>query len=337
MRDCRLYADSGQYGLFVINGLGVSVEDNWFFPLANLGPAGLETLLHPGVAQNPRASVALTFAQCEVLTVTNNFVLGFDSVLSANGGYLQLCDIVAVSCGDGFNISYNTSLRISDNMLTADTGPAVSINSGSGEVFLSGNDLVRLELSESARTPPQVISITADTATLSNNNFRNQQKSLDSSVTVTANRITYTSNRSICDNLPGIADVILLGPTDANRLTTGSITAVGNTCLEPTPPKVTQFEKSSLQNFRQQQANLVSQFIATQDPAQRQQLLHQLSTLDSQGQQFAQQLKELVSSQSVSASLLASATFTVTGMNLLSNILVRQGVGSDQGSVEGVS
>jgi len=334
LRDCRFYADTGQYGLFVINGVGVSVEDNWFFPLADLDPTGFETVIQ-GVAQNQRASVALTFAQCEVLTVTNNFVLGFNSVLSANGGYFQLRDNVAVLCGDGFNISYNTSLRIGDNVVTADTGPTVSISSGSGEAFLSGNDLVRLAAPpEFAQNPPQVVSIIGDTVTISDNNFRNQQKSLDSSVTVTANRIAYTSNRSVCDNLPAIADVILLGPTDANGLTTGSITAVGNTCLEPTSTsaKVIQFE-TSLQEFRKNQATQVSQFIATKDPA----LLHQLSPLDSQGQQLAQQLNVLVSSQSVSVSLLASATFTVTGMNLLSNILVRQGVGSDQGSVEGVS
>lgn len=337
LRDCRLYADTGQYGLVVINGLGVSVEDNWFFPLANLEPTRLETVLQ-GMAQNPRASVALTFAQCEVLTVTNNLVLGFDSALSASeGGVLLLRDNVAGECGDGLTIASNESLRVSDNVITADTGPAVSISSGSGEAFLNGNDLVRLlAQTESAQNPPQVVSITADTATLSNNNFSNQQKSLDSSVAVTANRITYTSNRSICDNLPAIANVILLGPTDANRLITGSITAVGNTCLEPIPPKVAS-DESSLQQFRTDQATLVSQFIATQDPAQHQQLLHQLSALDSQGQQLAQHLKEVVSSQSVSASLLASATFTVTGMNLLSNILVRLGVGSDQGSVEGVS
>jgi Family of unknown function (DUF6519) len=335
LRDCRLYADTGQFGLLITTCIGVSIEDNWFFPLADLDPTSLETILQ-GVAQNQRASVALTFAQCEVLTVTNNLVLGFNSVLSANGGYFQLRDNVAVLCGDGFNISYSTSLRISDNVLTADTGPAVSINSGSGEAFLSGNDLVRLAASpEFAQNPPQVVSITADTVTLSNNNFHNQEASLNSSVTVTANRIAYTSNRSVCDNLPTIADVILLGPTDANGLTTGSITAVGNTCLEPTAVKVSQFE-SSLQDFRKQQANLVSQFIATQDPAQRQQLLQQLNPLDSQGQQLAQRLNVLVSSQGGSPSLLASATFTVTGMNLLSNILVRQGIGSDQGSVEGV-
>jgi hypothetical protein len=197
----------------------------------------------------------------------------------------------------------------------------VSISSSGGEVFLSGNDLVRLAAPpEFAQNPPQVVSVSADTATLSNNNFRNQETSLDSSVTVTANRITYTSNRSVCDKLPGIADVILLGPADANKLATGS----------------TRFE-SSIQDSRKQQADLVSQFIATQDPAKRQQLLRQLSELDSLGQQYAHRLNVLVSSQSVSASLLASAAFTVTGMNLLSNILVRQGLGSDQGSVEGVS
>jgi hypothetical protein len=336
LRDCRLYSDTGQYGLLVTNTIGVSIEDNWFFPLADLDPTSFETVPQ-SVDQNQRADTALTFAQCRVLTVTNNLVLGFNSVLSASGGYFLLHDNVAVECGDGFGISPFTSLRITDNVLSTDIGPAVSISGGSGEVFLSGNDLLRLPAPpEFAQNPPQVVSITADTATLSNNNFRNEGTSLDSSVIVTANRITYTSNRSVCSNLPGIADVILLGPSDANGLTTGSITAVGNTCLEPTSAEVTHFV-SSLQDFRKQQADLVRKFMATQDPAQRQQLLQPLSSLDSQGQQFAQRLKVLVSSQGVPASLLASAAFTVTGMNLLSNILVRQGIGSDQGSVQGVS
>ena len=341
LRDCRLYADTGQYGLFVILGVGVSVEDNWFFPLADLDPAGLETI-RQDVAQNQRASVALTLANSQFMTLTNNLVFGFDSVLSASGGVLLLRDNVAGECGDGLTIAsseflrVSESLRVSDNVLETNTGPAMSISSR-GEVFLSGNDLVRLPApSDFAQNPPQVVSVTADTATLSNNNFRNQEKSLKSSVTVTANRITYTSNRSVCDNLPGIADVILLGPTDANGLTTGSITAVGNTCLEPTPPKVTEFEKSLREVLRKNQADLVSHFMA-QGPGQLQHFLQQLNSLDSQGQVLAQNLKEPVSSQSVSASLLASATFTTTGMNLLSNILVRLGVGSDQGSVEGVS
>ena len=261
------------------------------------------------------------------MTLTNNFVYRFDSVLSASGGVLLLRDNVASECGDGLTISSNESLHISDNVLATNSGPAVSISSR-GEAFLNGNDLVRLPTqTESAQTPPQVVSINADTVTLSNNNFSNQQKSLDSSVTVTANRITYTSNRSVCDNLPGIADVILLGPTDTNGLITGSITAVGNTCLEPIPPKVIQDEKNSREVLRKNQADLVRQFIAPQGPGQLH--LQQLNSLDSQGQVLAQHLKGVVSSQSVSASLLASATFTVTGMNLLSNILVRLGVGSD--------
>jgi hypothetical protein len=342
LRDCRLYADTRQYGLFVINGFGVSVEDNWFFPLANLDPAGLETVLQ-GVAQNQRASVALTFAQCAFLTVTNNFVLGFDSVLSASGGVLLLRDNVAVECGDGLTIVSNESLpisgnvRISDNVLATNTGPAVSISSSKGEVFLSGNDLVRLlAQTESAQNPPQVVSVTAHTATISNNNFRNQEKSLNSSVTVTANRITYTSNRSVCVNLPGKADVILLGPTNADGLITGSITAVGNTCLEPRSEAVKQLD-SSLQEIRKQQADLVSRYMAA-DPAQRHPFLPQLSSLDTQLRQpFMQRLSAALSRHGGPASLLASATFTVTGMNLLSNILIRQGVGSDQGSVEGVS
>src|SRR5206468_10459904 len=88
LRDCRLYADTGQFGLLITTCIGVSIEDNWFFPLADLDPTSFETILQ-GVAQNQRASVALTFAQCEVLTATNNLVLGFNSVLSANGGYFQ--------------------------------------------------------------------------------------------------------------------------------------------------------------------------------------------------------------------------------------------------------
>ena len=91
-----------------------------------------------------------------------------------------------------------------------------------------------------------------------------------------------------------------------------------------------------LQVFPKQQADLVNQFMTTQDPAQRQQLLQQFGPLDNEGQQLAQRLKVLISSGGGPISLFASAAFTVTGMNLLRNGLVRLGIGGDQGSVEGV-
>jgi hypothetical protein len=226
-------------------------------------------------------------------------------------------------------------LHISDNALATETGPAISINSGDN-AFLSGNDLYRDDTAPAfAQNPPQVVSITADNVTISDNNFYNQQVSLDSSISVTAIRITYTSNRSVCENLPTIANVILLGPTQ-NKQVTGSVVAVGNTCLEPVSAEVSDFE-GSLQRLREQQAALVDQLMAARTATERQKLLQELNLLESEGEQFAQRLKVLVSRGNGPASLLASAAFTSTGMNLLSNKLVRLGIGSDQGSVEGVS
>lgn len=335
LRDCRLYADTGQYGLIVANSIGVFIEDNWFLPLADLDSTGFNTLPE-SIPQNQRGVLALAFSECRAVMVTHNVVLGFDSCLAAEGVYLWLRDNICDECGDGFNIFFNESLLLSGNVLRTDTGPAVVVNSGNGEANLAGNVLFRLPLPpEFPQTPPQTVSITADTVTLSNNEFRNSMP-LDSSVKVTANRITYTSNYSFCNNVPTIADVILLGQTNPGGQLTGSISAVSNTCLEPPPKEVTDFE-SSLQDFRKQQAGLTTALMTTQDPAQRQQLLQQFSALDKEQQDFVQRLKALTFAGGEPISLFASAAFVVTGMNLLSNGLVHLGIGSDQSSVEGVS
>ena len=169
---------------------------------------------------------------------------------------------------------------------------------------------------------------------MSENNFRNFATQ-DSSVQITADRITYTSNRSFCSSLPSIANVILLGPSEA---TAGSITAVSNTCLEPISEEVTKFkEKDVLKSFSTNQGDLVRQIMTILDPRERNETLQYASSHDDLGRGYAQELNTLVSSTTVSISLFASSAFTTTGMNLLSNRLVRLGIGSDQGSVEGVS
>jgi hypothetical protein len=346
LRDCRLYAGSGQFGLMVVNSFGVSVEDNWFFPLTDLDPTGLNTVFQ---RVNQRGGAALSFIRCQAITVMHNLVVGFDSVLSANeaGRFMSLHKNVGFECGNGFNIVSTGPSNISDNVLEMDAGPVILINSDFVEAVLKGNYLSlapaaarspqvgSITVSPPITVDPQVVLITADTATLSDNYFENLVELLLSSVGVTANRISYTSNRSYCSNLPNIADVILLGPTK-NEQITGSIVAVGNTCVEPLPADVTGLE-STLKESLIEQASLVNQYMTTKDPKQRQQLLQQLEALSSQEQNLAQALEKQVASRGGPFSLLASAAFTVTSMNLLSNGLLRMGFGSDQGSVAGVS
>jgi len=161
------------------------------------------------------------------------------------------------------------------------------------------------------------------------------------SVEVAAQSVTYVGNQSICQALPTIANVGLLGlGTGYER--TGSVIGVANTCREPRPALSQDFAarlepiRQRLVELERRQRETVSAFFVNQLAMAEFQA--RAADLEKQRTALEGGLQAVIAASELKPqiSLAAVGAFAVTGMNLLSYSLLRFGVGSDTGTQSGV-
>jgi hypothetical protein len=343
VRDCRFYVGAGTDGggaggLLVSDSAGVAIEDNWILPLAfaqvlGLGEAGGSAI------SNQQATYGLALLDTDTVTIANNI-----AVLLTAAALLATSQNMVLH-GNTFRGNWGlfvsdtttmrqTTLEVSDNTIVANSGPAALIIGGVGsEVILTGNWFSGVPVAAGLAA---VAEITATTAIASGNDFRTgiitDTKLFSNAVTIVAHMITYQGNYSLCTSLPSKANVVLFDGNDGSAgAVPGTITAVGNTCLEPPPSESTAISKR-LQELGQQEGKLVTQFLTKPDFTYQE---FQKETPVQEWQVLMREFSDLIQKEQIS--LLAVAGVAVTGLNILSYQLWRVGLGSDQGSVSGVA
>jgi hypothetical protein len=344
VRDCRLLHNADAAGLLVTDTIGVTVDGTWFSapaPVPGRPGLGLPEVVLPA----QRAYFALALINTDAVTVTGNRVVGVNVAAFSSSDNLILRDNAAWACDMGIIAPASGSVSLAGNKLQADNGPGLYIAAAAGQVTAVANTISGKAAPAVpfvtlppilAGSVPAACTVIAQGATLSANTFRAgpsaADQALDLATFIQAPVIEYHGNRSVCATNPAKADVALLGSAGSSKLD-GAVTAVGNVCEEPlVSPAAGDAEAHSAAAQRQYQ--VLSDLLAgRQAPADAEKTIAELNTLSTPPADAAGAPDAIAVSL---ISLIAAGATAVTGMNLLSHQLIRQGQGTDTGTVIGV-
>lgn len=326
MRDCRLSVDPGQHGIVVADSNGAHIEDTWAVARSLLAQLGLDQG-QPSADRSLRGNFGIVCISGDLITVNDNLVAGFNQAMLASSQSITIRNNFVALCNRGIAVSNTNSLMLADNLLGTDQGPSLQIKDDQGELDMQGNQLLS---TANEQGQIAVADIALQTALLSGNSFHaTGTVQPNMAVSVQAQNITYSSNRSVCDMLPLKTNVLLLAPSDDKR--PGIITAASNTCIEP-PTQAVPPIRARFHPPEQQQENLLSQYLSSTDQQKQNDLLTGLQNTANVWPEL-EKGTEIAAIERFRASLIAVGGVAVTGLNLLSYRLIRTGRGSDQGSV----
>ncbi len=325
LRDCRLVVGTGQIGAVIQQGFGARVEESWIVSAGVARALGLTDSTGTG-ALTDRGSIGLLLAAGELISAVDNRILGFDQGIVASSQLLSLQNNLIVLSQQGI-VASGASLTADENVIATAGGVAIGVDSPGGTVVLRGNSAAMTPSTVGDQTPGPAVEIVAQSAVLTDNDFQLAGAARPRyAARVRATTISYTANRSVCDALPTLANVVLLAPG------VGSVAAVASVCREPSTAAVAEAAKLA-QEVITAQDQLVAGIAA--GGLAPNQIVQQTARLDRQWQSLGPQIDKIIEG-SEQISLLVVGGAATTGSNRLSYTLQRLGRGADTGSVIGV-
>lgn len=237
VRDCRFFAGNGESGALVASAIGVTIVNDWFLPLADARHFGFDARLGGASLKREGQGYGMILVDDRVVTIRDNVIVDQTIGLA----------IVDDPTGESAVAEAPAAIQVSGNVIASRRGPALWAVSRDADLVLVDNSLTgeptvgRQTMLGLAPLPEHgaTADVTADTVIAIGNRFGcgMVRDAIPSHVVgMKASQIIFSSNLSVCDSVPGKANVVLrasLGLATHQSSRAGRITAASNLCREP--------------------------------------------------------------------------------------------------------
>jgi len=296
VRDCLLYADKRQHGLLIARAERVTATGNL-----------IEKLVQAGSDPNLDNGDGFRFSYSDLLTACGNQFTGFFQhyIQANNCSYLTLQENYGNLGRRGFSFDTIRRLSLEDNIIYVAHGSPLELTKGRMQIIIRGNFFFADFL------------------------LPDDEQLFTYGVTVQGRNIVFAENQIECTFSPVIANVFL-------NASDGAVVAYSNYCWAPQKEEGFHPKQEALARPYQEQKKAIENLLAKPEEWTK-----WLEELRSQAEEDWPRPEDWANPETLPPSLkdsppslLVVGRTAITGLNVLSHGLVRNGLGSDQGTVQ---